>query len=174
MPLLSKPAFWSTPARYSLLLAVSLLYYILRLDRPGLSIPKSLRTIAGAGLNLDILRKLFPFLFPKSGPYKTYRTLDEEDDYWESAEIGQRELSFSDARYSKCSFDESSHARERQILYYTPRLLPEYRSKRSNRDNVDTIPTRAFVKWHCLVFPDSVRYAFVSVLDTNLTVGSYR
>ncbi|OCB88346.1 hypothetical protein A7U60_g4548 [Sanghuangporus baumii] len=164
---------WNNPGKYSLLLALPLLYAFVQkklLDHLFLITPKLFRAFAGVRLNADTFRSLLPLFFPKSSRYQTYQTQDQAHDYWESAERGQRELSFSDARYSKCSFSESRNTRERQILYYMPRLLPEYRYKRSMKDDLDTdfsIPTKAFMKWHWLVFPDRVCCSNASVMVAN-------
>lgn len=103
-----------------------------------------------------------------SSPYAKFETPEQEGRYWRSTEVAQRELSSSDARFSNPDSTQVWNTRnEKPILYYTPRLLPEYRDKHleSSNDagwsNKTTIPVKAFMKWHRLVFPDRVSYFFL-------------
>ncbi|EJD00779.1 uncharacterized protein FOMMEDRAFT_157886 [Fomitiporia mediterranea MF3/22] len=102
--------------------------------------------------------------FRKESPCKTYDTPEQEDAYWRNAELGQKELSFSDARFGKGKSNGPWNSRgEKPIVYYVPRLLPEYREKRGKRDDqVEfNVPAKSVVRWHWLVFPGDPHPTFV-------------
>ncbi len=92
--------------------------------------------------------------------YETYDCPEAEAAYWRQAKSARRQLASSDARSDKRTCIAESHTQggERQILYYVPRLLPEYREKCP--DNIDStqyqLPLRIFMEWCMLVYPKQV------------------
>ena len=120
-------------------------------------------------------------------PYARYRSPEEEEMYWRQAEIGLKELAHSDARYTKTmnvgrQSGPDNMRNESQILYYTPRLLPQYREKKSRdlEGQEIRIPATTFLKWFRLTFPEKVRHASVyrdpeaknqSVVHSDCTAG---
>ena len=154
----SGPLIYRVSGKCAVLCAVPLTYSLLT----GCFIysTKHLKRILHRTLGASIasLRRLFRALLPQKSPYETFKTRDQEDAYWRDAEAGLRELSSSDARFAKGSRTEGWNSQnEKQLLYYTPRLLPQYRDKRRRDYDLDFhLPTKAVMEWHHLVFPGRV------------------
>lgn len=93
----------------------------------------------------------------------TYLTLKEEKQYWLESDLYRRQLRFSDARFGRSKIQSESPLP--LVTYYTPRLLPAYRSLTSA--DMDASPyhlsAKNFCKWHRMVAPGSVSLTLMSV-----------
>jgi hypothetical protein len=88
--------------------------------------------------------------------YVTYKTAKDEEQYWRSAALHRRRLASSDARFADLKTKDEAIP---LVMYYTPRLLPLYRTPRTldAEANEYHLPARIFCKWHRMVFPGRVR-----------------
>jgi hypothetical protein len=99
-------------------------------------------------------------------PYTTYPDTISEEAYWTSAFSGQRALASSNAN------TRSGTAVPGLLVYYAPALLPVYRdgsktSKKGVEGGQVYISPRTFLKWHQIVFPDSVSVCFLFVNELH-------
>ncbi|KAJ6615466.1 hypothetical protein B0H10DRAFT_2040593 [Mycena sp. CBHHK59/15] len=78
-----------------------------------------------------------------------YQDALEEARYWAAAERYGRRLRTSDARFAGRRIEQPKIP---AVTYYTPALLPWYR-QRKPRSPEYFLSTRAFCKWHRMVFP---------------------
>lgn len=78
-----------------------------------------------------------------------------EQNYWRSATLYQARLRSSNARSTNAP---TLGERSSMITYYSPSLLPMYRTKHPiNKDATEYyLPARIFCKWHYMVFPGPV------------------
>jgi len=112
------------------------------------------------------LRPFWDFLPGRGrGCYRRYRSLAEEQKWWDESARIRTFLAPSDARYDgkakKDSTPERINGPIPLIMSYVPRLLPQYR----NHCRLDDAATEyeltlsVYRKWHRLVFPNKVRPA---------------
>ena len=125
-----------------------------------IQVPKPLHT-----LRKYIPNPLLTLLSRSPPPYRTYPNAASEEAYWTSAFSAQQELASSNAN--------TRHGTPVPglIVYYSPALLPAYRSgggggkTRSKNLGMEEklvyISPRTFMKWHRMVFPDSVSTLFI-------------
>jgi len=94
--------------------------------------------------------------------YTTYETVQQEEQYWESAKRYRQVLQDSDARSSGSS---KTGACVPLIISYAPGLLPPYRTLTATDVNAVEyyLSARTFCKWHRMVFPGTVRSAFQNI-----------
>ncbi|TDL17672.1 hypothetical protein BD410DRAFT_729655 [Rickenella mellea] len=112
---------------------------------------------------LSLRNNLLSWIPRTNSAYSKFPTVEAEIAYWEQAAGMQRVLSFSDARggsvQKTSGATKSAKDMGAPVLYYEPRLLPDYRDRQTGRDPNSTeyrIPTKAFVHWHHLVFPERI------------------
>ena len=95
--------------------------------------------------------------YNKPSRTQRYRSLEEEAQYWKKAERLQQIFAPWDA-HTDASI--GSLERGRQIVYYTPRLPPVYREKRSTCIPKEVsqyqLPVIEFLMWHWSLFPERV------------------
>jgi hypothetical protein len=99
------------------------------------------------------------------GCYRHYRSLAEEQKWWDESARIRAFFASSDARYDGRRAKKVSPPEHLSpiplIMSYVPRLLPRYRDH-SRLDDAATeceLTTSVYRKWHRLVFPDEVRPA---------------
>ncbi|KAJ7071724.1 hypothetical protein B0H15DRAFT_870340 [Mycena belliarum] len=83
--------------------------------------------------------------------YQKYNNADEEDRYWETAELHGRRLRSSDARFagSECIRKKGFPV----VTSYSPALLPYYRQGSKKVPRRYHLSLRSLCKWHRMVFP---------------------
>ncbi len=96
--------------------------------------------------------------------YRHYRSLAEEQRWWEESARIRASFATSDARHGKTSKNVSAPESPSPIpliMSYVPRLLPRYRDHCRLDDAATECELTPFVyrKWHRLVFPNKVRFA---------------
>jgi len=111
--------------------------------------------------------------------YGHYRSLAEEQKWWDESARIRAFFAPSDARYgggrAKVSAPEYRNPIP-LIMSYVPRLLPQYRDPCQRLDDAATeceLTLSVYRKWHRLVFPNEVSYALLPDFeeDAELTDG---
>lgn len=121
-------------------------------------------------LNMVFYKRLLVHFYKNT--YYTYPNPAAEARYWRQAAATRKQLSYSDARWSKRDSPDQVNSRgEQQVLYYVPRLLPEYREPRSR--NMDAseyrLPSQIFIDWYSLMFPGQASSTSL-LLSASLTL----
>ena len=104
---------------------------------------------------------LWDFL-PGRGRYRRYRSLAEEQRWWDEAARFRAFFAPSDARHGKArAATPGCLSPIPLIMSYVPRLLPQYRDHRrvDEAANEYELTPSVYRKWHRLVFPNKVRSA---------------
>jgi hypothetical protein len=107
---------------------------------------------------------LWAFL-PGRGCYRHYRSLTEEQRWWDESVRFRAFFTRSDARHGKVKIsDPESLSPIPLITSYVPRLLPQYRdhphAHLDDAANDYELMPSTYRKWHRLVFPHKVRSAY--------------
>jgi hypothetical protein len=101
------------------------------------------------------------------GCYRHYRSLAEEQKWWDESARIRAFFAPSDVRYDGGRTKRASSAPEYLIpipliMSYVPRLLPRYRDHCQRSDDAAIeceLTPSVYRKWHRLVFPNKVRLA---------------
>jgi hypothetical protein len=103
---------------------------------------------------------LWDFL-PGRGRYRHYRSLAEEQRWWDESARIRAFFAPSDARHGKAKATPECLSPIPLIMSYVPRLLPQYRDHCRLDDAVNEceLTPSTYRKWHRLVFPNKVRSA---------------
>ena len=112
---------------------------------------------------------LWDFL-PGHGRYRHYRSLAEEQRWWDESARIRAFFERSDARHGKAKVSTPGCLSPIPlIMSYVPRLLPQYRDHCRLDDAASEceLTPSVYRKWHRLVFPDKVR-------SDNPTLGEPR
>jgi hypothetical protein len=106
---------------------------------------------------------LWDFLPGRGGRYRHYRSLAEEQRWWDESARIRAFFAPSDARHGKAKVSSTPECLSPipLIMSYVPRLLPQYRDhcRLDDAANECELTPSVYRKWHRLVFPDKVRLA---------------